>query len=64
MIYSGKNSSKKDIGQQYSTHLEYVPNNFLYFRYECTWFKAGSFLKDVGPGKDILFMATTVQLKF
>lgn len=64
MIYSGKNSSKKSIGRQYSTHLEYVPNNFLYFRYECTWFKAGSFLKEVGPGKDILFMATTVQLKF
>jgi hypothetical protein len=64
MIYSGKNSSSKAIGQQYSTYLEYTPNNFLYFRGEFTWFKAGAFLKDAGPGKDILFTATTVQLRF
>ena len=64
MIYSGNKSSKKSIGQQYSTYLEYTPNNFLYFRGEFTWFKAGPFLKEVGPGKDILFTATTVQLKF
>jgi len=65
MIYSGKNSSsKKLIGEQYSTYLEYTPNNFLYFRGEFTWFTAGPFLKEAGPGKDILFTATTVQLKF
>lgn len=64
MIYSGKNSNKKSIGQQCSAYLEYTPNNFLYFRGEFTWFKAGAFLKEVGPGKDILFTATTVQLKF
>ncbi|BAV07577.1 Alginate export [Filimonas lacunae] len=64
MIYPGTKSTKKSIGRQYSTHLEYVPNNFLYFRCEFTWFKAGTFLKEVGPGKDILFAATTVQLKF
>ncbi len=64
MIYSGKNSDQKSIGRQYSTHLEYTPNNFLYFRGEFTWFKASDFLQDVGPGKNILFVATTVQLKF
>lgn len=64
MLFSGKSSSKKSIGQQYSTYLEYTPNNFLYFRYEFTWFKAGAYLKDVSPGKDILFMAATAQLKF
>jgi hypothetical protein len=64
MIYSGKNSDQKSIGRQYSSHLEYVPNNFLYFRCEFTWFKASDFLQDVGPGKNILFTATTVQLKF
>ncbi|MBS1563371.1 MAG: alginate export family protein [Bacteroidetes bacterium] len=64
MIYSGKNSSSKSIGQQYSTYLEYTPNNFLYFRGEFTWFKAGSYLKESGPGKDILFTATTVQFRF
>lgn len=64
MIYSGKSSNKKLIGHQYSTYLEYTPNNFLYFRYELTWFKAGAFLKEVGTGKDILFTATTAQFRF
>lgn len=64
MIYSGKTSSQKLIGHQYSTYLEYVPNNFIYLRGEFTWFKAGAFLKEAGPGKDITFAAATVQLKF
>ena len=64
LIYSGKNSSQKSIGRQYSNYLEYTPNSFLYFRGEFTWFQASDFLKDVGPGKTILFMAGTVQLKF
>lgn len=64
LLYPGKNSSEKYIGSQYSTDLVYVPNNFLYFRGEFTWFKSGKYLKDVGPGKDILFVAFTAQLKF
>ncbi len=64
LIYSGKNSSGKSIGRQYSTYLEYTPNNFLYFRGEFTWFQAGDFLKNVSPGKDILFTAFTMQLRF
>jgi hypothetical protein len=64
LIYSGKNSDQRSIGRQYSSHLEYIPNNFLYFRCEFTWFKASDFLQDVGPGKNILFTATTVQLRF
>jgi hypothetical protein len=64
MIYSGKNSNKRSIGRQYSSHLEYVPNNFLYFRCEFTWFKASDFLQDVSPGKNILFTAATAQFKF
>jgi hypothetical protein len=64
LIYSGKNSNQRSIGRQYSSHLEYIPNNFLYFRCEFTWFKASDFLQDVGPGKNILFTATTVQLRF
>jgi hypothetical protein len=42
----------------------YTPNQFLYFRAEFTWFKAGDYLRDVSPGKDILFAALTAQLKF
>jgi hypothetical protein len=64
MIYSGKDSQQKSIGRQYSSNLEYTPNSFLYFRCEFTWFKASDFLQDVGPGKNILFTATTVQLRF
>jgi hypothetical protein len=64
VIYSGKNSKHKYVGRQFSTDLVYTPNNFLYFRTEFTWFKAGDFLKDAGTGKDILFTAFTAQLKF
>jgi len=64
MIYSGKDSRHRSIGRQYSNTLEYIPNNFLYFRFEFTWFKAGDFLQDVGPGKNILFTAVTTQLRF
>jgi len=64
LIYSGRGSVHKFIGQQYSTELTFEPNKFLYFRTEFTWFKAGSFLKDVGTGKDILFTGITAQAKF
>lgn len=64
MIYSGKDSRQLSIGRQYSNNLEYIPNNFLYFRLEFTWFKASDFLQDVGPGKNILFTAATAQFKF
>ena len=64
LIYSGKNSDHKYIGRQFSSDLVYTPNNFLYFRVEFTWFKTGEFLKDVSPGKNILFTAVTAQLKF
>jgi len=64
LIYSGKNVPGKFIGQQYSTFIVYNPNNYLYFRGEFTWFKAGDFLKAAGPGKDISFAGITTQLKF
>lgn len=64
VIYSGNNSPHKYIGRQFSADFAYTPNHLLYFRLEFTHFKAGDFLKDVGPGKDILFTAFTAQLKF
>jgi hypothetical protein len=64
LMYSGKNSLKKHIGQQVSTELVYTPNPFLYFRAEFTWFKAGGYLKEVSAGKNILFAGITAQLKF
>lgn len=64
LIYTGKNTGQRFIGQQYSTDLTYTPNQFLYFRAEFTWFRTGDYLKSVGTGKDILFTGVTAQLKF
>ena len=64
LIYSGKGTKEKFIGQQYSTELSYTPNRFLYFRAELTWFKTGAYLKEVSAGKNILFTGFTAQLKF
>lgn len=64
LMYSGATSTSKNIGQQLSTDLVWNMNDFIYLRGEVTWFKSGKYLKDSGPGKDILFAGTTVQLKF
>ena len=63
LIYSGKGSKEKFIGQQSSAELAWQPNPFLYFRAEFTWFKSGPYLKAVGAGKDILFTGVTAQCK-
>lgn len=64
LMYSGKNSADRNIGQQFSSELVYTPNPFLYFRAELTWFKAEAYLKEVTAGKDILFAGITAQVKF
>jgi len=64
MIYSGKETSSKEIGRQLGNDLVYTPNAFLYFRAEFTWFNAGEYLKQVGPGKDMLMAAGTIQFRF
>jgi hypothetical protein len=64
LIYSGKNSKNKFIGSQLATYLIYNPNQFFSLQSELTWFSAGPYLKDVGPGKNILFFAFTAQCKF
>lgn len=64
IIYSGRQGLSKQIGRQLGTALEYTPNKYLYFRQELTWFSAGDYLKEAGPGKDILMTGSTVTLKF
>jgi len=64
LLYSGKNTMSKYIGDQYSVVVLYVPINFLYFRGEATWFNTGEFLKEASPGKDIIFTGITMQFKF
>lgn len=64
IIYSGKAGTSKQIGQQLGGELNYTPNKFLSFRPELTWFSAGDYLKQAGPGKDILMVGSTVTLRF
>lgn len=64
LLYSGKSGASKQIGQQLGTELSYSPNKYLYFRQELTWFTAGDFLKEAGPGKNILLIGSTITLKF
>jgi len=64
LVYSGRSSEQKFIGDQLSTYLIYNPSQFFSLQAEFTWFKAGPYLKDVGPGKNILFTAFTAQCKF
>jgi hypothetical protein len=64
LIYSGKDGRSIQIGRQLGASLEYAPNKYLYFRQELTWFNAGNYLKQAGPGKDILMAGSTITLKF
>ncbi|HZH66853.1 MAG TPA: alginate export family protein [Flavisolibacter sp.] len=64
LIYSGKNATEKFIGHQASSSVTYVPNKHIELSGEINWFKAGQFLKSVGPGKNILFGGLTVQFTF
>jgi Alginate export len=64
MIYSGKKTTSKEIGKQLGNAIVFTPNAFLYFRAEFTWFNAGEYLKQVGPGKDILMTVGTIQFRF
>jgi hypothetical protein len=64
LIYSSKDGNSRKIGQQLGSALEYSPNKHLYFRQELTWFSARDFLKQAGPGKDILMFGSTITFKF
>jgi hypothetical protein len=64
VIYSSNSSDHKFIGHQVATDLTFTPNKKFLARGECTWFKAGSYIKDVSAGKAILFIAVTTTYKF
>ena len=55
---------EKHIGNQLGLSVEYNLNQYLTLTPEFTWFKAGPYLKDATPGKDVLFAAVTIQLKY
>ncbi|RFZ90695.1 hypothetical protein D0C36_17180 [Mucilaginibacter conchicola] len=64
LLYSSKDGAAKKIGGQLGGELNYSPSKYLSLRQEVTWFVAGDYLKQAGPGKNILMTGTTVTLKF
>jgi hypothetical protein len=64
LLYAGKAGNSKAIGRQLGGALEFTANKYLFFRQELTWFDTGNYLKEAGPGKDILMAGTTVTFKF
>ncbi|SHH75055.1 alginate export family protein [Flavobacterium defluvii] len=64
LLYSGKDTTERFIGSQLISNLNYDMNNYLGFTLETGWFNAGSFLKEVGSGKDYFYAALTAQFKF
>lgn len=64
LLYSGKGTTERYIGSQLISNLDYDMNDFLSFTIETGWFNTGSFLKEVGTGKDYFYGALTAQFKF
>lgn len=64
MIYPAGTSGARHIGRQLESEIVFTPNQYLYFRFEITWFDAGDYLQESGAGKDIIFAGVTTQLKF
>jgi hypothetical protein len=64
LIYPGDTTTSKEIGGQLESEIVWQPNQYLYFRVEGTWFKAGDYIKASGTGKDIFFAGITIQLNF
>lgn len=64
ILFENNNSRATKIGNQLGIQFEYRLSNFLNFAIEGTWFNSGDFIKDVSNGKDILFTASTLTLKF
>jgi hypothetical protein len=63
-IYAAGPTESRFIGHQVSATFEFVPNKFVFFRFETTWFKAGSYLREVGNGKNIFYTGVTTTLRF
>ncbi len=64
VVYSGEGTAGRFIGHQSAVELTYTPNRHLLLRAEGTWFSAGEFLREAGPGRDVLFGGFTAQFKF
>lgn len=64
VIYPAGPTESKFIGHQISGTLESSPNKYIYLRLETTWFKAGTYLREVGRGEDIFYTSVTTTFRF
>jgi hypothetical protein len=64
MIYAGEAGTSKEIGRQLGASLEFPIGKYVDFKQEFTWFNAGDYIKQAGPGKDILMTGSTLAYKF
>lgn len=60
------NSSSTEMGvcDIYALDINYVPTKHYFFQAELGFCKAGNYLKDSGPGKDVIYFAVRNAIKF
>ncbi|MFM7020934.1 MAG: alginate export family protein [Aquirufa sp.] len=60
------NSSSTEMGicDIYALDINYVPTKHYFFQAELGFCQAGSYLKDSGPGKDVVYFAIRNAIKF
>lgn len=64
LIYTGKNITKRRIGDQYTITLEYALSKYFGFSTNLVWFTAGNYLKEIAAGKTVFFIGITTAVKF
>jgi hypothetical protein len=48
----------------YALEVNYVPTKHYFFQAELGFCQAGTYLKDSGPGKDVVYFAIRNAIKF
>lgn len=64
LIYPSSAGKSKKIGGQLGAEFRFTISKYFSLRQELTWFMAGNFLKEAGPGKNILMTGSTATFKF
>lgn len=64
LFYEGKQYFNKFIGGQLAGSLVFTPYPAFSLQGEFTWFYAGSFLKESGADKNLIFTGLTTQFRF
>jgi hypothetical protein len=57
-------SSKLGVCDIYALEINYVPTKHYFFQAELGFCQAGTYLKDSGPGKDVVYFAIRNAIKF